>query len=122
MKDEYLRAFSFFTLLLYIPSWTAVDDEIVRCICGIIVLLNGAHSRLECLELVVFEIVRESDASICQIYMSLDEGPAKGLPIFFCTRFAVSMKRKVRHVCRSLARLSSLFFVTADKCIGSLGQ
>lgn len=67
MKDEYLRAFSSFTSLFYIPCWSTIDDEIVRCVCGIIVLLNGAHSFLELVELVVFEIVLETDASICQI-------------------------------------------------------
>lgn len=44
MKDEYLRAFSSFTCLCYIPCWIAIDDEIVRCVCGIIVSMNGAHS------------------------------------------------------------------------------
>ena len=44
MKGGYLRAFSSFTCLFYIPFWIAIDDEIVRCVCGIIVLLNGAHS------------------------------------------------------------------------------
>ena len=44
MKDDYLRAFTGSTCLYLIPCWTTIEDEIVRCVCGIIVLLNGAHS------------------------------------------------------------------------------
>lgn len=48
--------------------------------------------------------------------------PSEGLPIFVRACFVVSMKRKIRHVCGSLARLGPLFVVTADKHTVSLGQ
>ena len=44
MKMDHLRAFFISALLLHIPCWIAIDDEIIRCVCGIVVLLDGAHS------------------------------------------------------------------------------
>lgn len=38
-----LRAFPLVTFLCYISGGSAIDDEIERCVCGIIVSLNGAH-------------------------------------------------------------------------------
>ena len=76
-----LRAFPLVTFLCYIPGGSATDDEIERCICGIIVSLNGAHRWLERVKLVVSEIVLEADAYICQLYVPReDEGLAKIYP------------------------------------------
>ena len=60
---ESLRALSFGTGLFYITGRVAVDDKVVWCVCGVIILCNKAHSMLKHVELVVSEVMLESNTT-----------------------------------------------------------
>lgn len=117
----YWRAFPLCTTFQHIPCWTAVDDKIVRCVRGVVVLWYGAHGTLEFVKLVVPEIVLETDAILSDMY-AFRYGSYGDLPIIAGARFIVSMKGKVGHVRGCLASLCPLFVIATNPCIESLIQ
>ena len=119
---KYLRAFSFVTLVQDITCRIAVDDELIKCVRGVVVFSNGGHGKLECVQRIVSEIVRETTAMTCQTPFTSTRRLTKCLPVIVCTCLAVGPKREVCHVCSCLACLRPFIAVTAKKGVVSFGQ
>ena len=81
------------------PQSAKAHNDVIWCVCRIIVLLNEVHSQLEAVKLIVFEIVLEPKATCCQEQPSIQRGtliyPKLSVlaPLYpQSTRFAISAR------------------------------